>query len=158
MAIQQKITPFLWFDNNAEEAVGFYLSPFKDSRIVTRYGESGPGPKGSVMAVAFELEGQDFVAINAGSRSKFNEAISLYANCENQEDIDRLWTRLLEGGEGRDCGWLKDRYGLVWQINLADLQDMMSDSHPEPRRSVMAALLKMKKIDIQSLKDAYEGE
>jgi predicted 3-demethylubiquinone-9 3-methyltransferase (glyoxalase superfamily) len=160
MAIQQKITPFLWFDDNAEEAVGFYVSLFKDSRIVTRSrcGESGPGPKGSVMAIAFELEGQDFVALNAGPHFKFNEAISLYANCETQEEVDRLWARLLEGGEARDCGWLKDRYGLSWQINYAGLHDMMSDSHPERADRVMAALLKMKKIDIQTLKDAYEGE
>jgi len=160
MAIQQKITPFLWFDGNADEAIGFYVSLFKDSRIVTRsrYGESGPGPKGSVMVVAFELEGQDFVAINAGPRFKFNEAMSLYANCETQEEIDRLWAKLVAGGEARDCGWLKDRYGLVWQINYAGLQDMMADSHPERADRVMAALLKMKKIDIQTLKDAYEGE
>ena len=160
MAIQQKITPFLWFDDNAEEAVGFYVSLFKDSRIVTRsrYGESGPGPKGGVMAIAFELEGQDFVALNAGPRFKFNEAMSLYASCETQEEIDRLWAKLVAGGEARDCGWLKDRYGLVWQINYAGLQDMMADSHPERADRVMAALLKMKKIDIQTLKDAYEGE
>jgi predicted 3-demethylubiquinone-9 3-methyltransferase (glyoxalase superfamily) len=160
MAIQQKITPFLWFDDNAEEAIGFYVSLFKDSRIVTRsrYGESGPGPKGSVMAIAFELEGQDFVALNAGPDFKFNEAISLYANCETQKEIDRLWAKLLEGGEARDCGWLKDRFGLFWQINYAGLQDMMSDSHPDRAERVMAALLKMKKIDIQMLKDAYEDE
>jgi predicted 3-demethylubiquinone-9 3-methyltransferase (glyoxalase superfamily) len=160
MAIQQKITPFLWFDDNAEEAVGFYVSLFKDSRIVTRsrYGESGPGPTGSVMAIGFELEGQDFVALNAGPQFKFNEAMSLYANCETQEEIDGLWAKLVAGGEARDCGWLKDRYGLFWQINYAGLRDMMSDSHPERADRVMAALLKMKKIDIQTLKDAYEGE
>ena len=160
MAQLQKITPFLWFDDNAEEAAGFYVSLFKDSRIVTRsrYGESGPGPQGSVIAIAFELEGQDFVALNAGPQFKFNEAMSLYANCETQEEIDHLWAKLVEGGEARDCGWVKDRYGLFWQINYAGLQDMMSDSHPERADRVMAALLKMKKIDIQMLKDAYEGE
>ena len=110
------------------------------------------------MAIAFELEGQDFVALNAGPRFKFNEAMSLCANCETQEEIDRLWAKLVAGGETRDCGWLKDRYGLFWQINYAGLQDMMADSHPERADRVMAALLKMKKIDIQTLKDAYEGE
>ena len=160
MAIEQKITPFLWFDNKAEEAVGFYVSLFKDSRIVTRsrYGGSGPGSKGTVMAIAFELEGQDFLAINAGPQFSFNEALSLYVNCETQQEIDRLWAELIEGGEARDCGWLKDRYGLFWQINYAGLQDMMADSHPERADRVVAVLLKMKKIDIQQLKDAYEGE
>jgi len=160
MAIEQKITPFLWFDNKAEEAVGFYVSLFKDSRIVkrSRYDGSGPGPKGAVMAITFELEGQDFVAINGGPQFKFNEALSLYVNCETQQEIDRLWAGLIEGGEARDCGWLKDRYGLFWQINYAGLQDMMADSHPERADRVMAVLLKMKKIDIQTLKDAYEGE
>jgi predicted 3-demethylubiquinone-9 3-methyltransferase (glyoxalase superfamily) len=160
MAIEQKITPFLWFDDNAEEAVGFYVALFKDSRIVTRsrYGASGPGSKGSVMAIAFELEGQAFIAINAGPQFKFSEALSLYVNCETQDEIDRLWAKLAAGGEPRDCGWLRDRYGLSWQINYAGLQDMMADSHAERANRVMAAMLKMKKIDIQTLKDAYEGE
>jgi predicted 3-demethylubiquinone-9 3-methyltransferase (glyoxalase superfamily) len=159
MAIEQKITPFLWFDSNAEEAVGFYTAIFKDSRIVTRsrYGDSGPGPKGSIMAIAFKLEGQDFVAINGGPDFKFSEAISLYVNCETQEDIDRLWNKLVAGGEERDCGLLKDRYGLSWQVNYAGLQDMMSDSHADRADRVMQAMLKMKKIDIQRLKDAYDG-
>ena len=159
MAIEQKITPFLWFDSNAEEAVGFYISVFKESRIVTRsrYGESGPGPKGSVMAIAFKLEGQDFVAINGGPDFKFSEAISFYVNCETQEEIDRLWNTLVAGGEERDCGWLKDRYGLSWQVNYAGLQDMMADSHADRADRVMKAMLKMKKIDIQRLKDAYDG-
>ena len=159
MAIEQKITPLLWFGSNAEEAVGFYTSIFKESRIVTRsrYGDSGPGPKGSIMAVAFKLEGQDFVAINGGPDYKFNEAISFYVNCETQEDIDRLWNTLVAGGEERDCGWLKDRYGLSWQVNYAGLQDMMSDSHADRADRVMTAMLKMKKIDIQRLKDAYDG-
>jgi predicted 3-demethylubiquinone-9 3-methyltransferase (glyoxalase superfamily) len=159
MAIEQKITPFLWFDSNAEEAVGFYTSIFKDSRIVTRsrYGDSGPGPKGSIMAIAFKLEGQDFVAINGGPDFKFSEAISFYVNCETQEDIDRLWNKLVAGGEERDCGWLKDRYGLSWQVNYAGLQDMMADSHADRADRVMTAMLKMKKIDIQRLKDAYDG-
>jgi predicted 3-demethylubiquinone-9 3-methyltransferase (glyoxalase superfamily) len=159
MAIEQKITPFLWFDSNAEEAVGFYTATFKDSRIVTRsrYGNSGPGPKGSIMAIAFRLEGRDFVAINGGAHFKFNEAISLYVNCETQEEIDRLWSKLVAGGEEHDCGWLNDRYGLSWQVNYAGLQDMMADSHADRADRVMQAMLKMKKIDIQRLKDAYEG-
>ncbi len=159
MAIQQKITPFLWLDANAEEAVGFYTSIFKNSRIVTRsrYGDSGPGPKGSIMAVAFKLEGQDFVAIDGGPDFKFSEAISFYVNCETQEEIDRLWNTLVAGGEERDCGWLKDRYGLSWQVNYAGLQDMMADSHADRADRVMKAMLKMKKIDIQRLKDACDG-
>ena len=160
MALQQKITPFLWFDGNAEEAVAFYLSVFKEARVVTRsrYGEAGPGPKGSIMAIAFKLEGQDFVALNGGPRFKFNEAISLYVNCETQEDIDDYWSKLLaDGGEERDCGWLKDRFGLSWQIDYAGMQDLMSDAHPERADRVMKAMLGMKKIDIQKLKDAYEG-
>jgi predicted 3-demethylubiquinone-9 3-methyltransferase (glyoxalase superfamily) len=159
MAIQQKITPFLWFDANAEEAMGFYTSIFKDSRIVTRsrYGDTGPGPKGSIMAVAFKLEGQDFVTINGGPHFKFSEAISLYVNCETQDDIDRLWNTLVAGGEEHDCGWLKDRYGLSWPVNYAGLQDMMADSHADRADRVMTAMLKMKKIDIQRLKDAYDG-
>jgi predicted 3-demethylubiquinone-9 3-methyltransferase (glyoxalase superfamily) len=158
MAIEQKITPFLWFDDNAEEAVGFYTSVFKESRIVTRsrYGDSGPGPKGSIMAVAFKLEGQDFVAINGGPGFKFSEAISFYVICETQEEIDRLWNTLVAGGEEHDCGWLKDRYGLAWQVNYAGLQDMMLASHADRADRVMQAMLKMKKIDIQRLKDAYD--
>lgn len=160
MAISQKITPVLWFDGNAEEAVAFYLSVFKEARIVTRsrYGESGPGPKGSVMAIAFKLEDQDFVAINGGPHFKFNEAISLYINCETQEEIDSYWKKLLAGGgEEHDCGWLKDRFGLSWQVDYAGMQDLMSDGHPDRADRVMKAMLKMKKIDIQRLKDGYEG-
>jgi predicted 3-demethylubiquinone-9 3-methyltransferase (glyoxalase superfamily) len=159
MAIGQKITPFLWFDNNAEEAVGFYTSIFKNSRIVTRSrcGDAGPGLKGSILAIAFKLEGQDFVALNGGPHFKFTEAISLYINCETQEEIERFWSKLVAGGEEHDCGWLKDRYGLSWQVNYAGIQDMMSDSHPDRADRVMQAMLKMKKIDIQRLKDAYEG-
>lgn len=160
MAIQQKITPFLWFDGNAEEAVGFYTSIFKNSRIVTRsrYGDAGPGTKGSIMAIAFKLEGQDFVALNGGPHFKFTEAISLYISCEMQEEIELFWDRLGAGGEERDCGWLKDRFGLSWQVNYAGIQDMMSDSHPDRADRVMQAMLKMKKIDIQRLKDAYEDD
>ncbi len=139
--------------------MGFYTSIFKDSRIVTRsrYDDSGPGPKGSIMAIAFKLEGQDFVAINGGPHFKFNEAISFYVNCEIQEDIDRLWNTLVASGEERDCGWLKDLYGLSWQVNYAGLQDMMADSHADRADRAMTAMLKMKKIDIQRLKDACDG-
>jgi predicted 3-demethylubiquinone-9 3-methyltransferase (glyoxalase superfamily) len=160
MAIQQKITPYLWFDSNAEEAVTFYTSIFKDSRIVTRsrYGDSGPRPKGSIMAIAFRLEGQNFVAINGGPHFKLNEAVSFYIGCETQEEIDGLWDKLLAGGgEVQACGWLKDRFGLSWQINYAGLQDMMTDAPPERADKVMQALLKMKKVDIRLLKDAYEA-
>ena len=160
MAIEQKITPYLWFDSNADEAVAFYLSVFKDSRIVTRsrYGDAGPRPKGSTLAIAFRLEGQNFVAINGGPHFKLNEAVSFYVNCETQEEIDRLWDKLLAGGgQVHDCGWLKDRYGLSWQINYAGVQDMMTDAHPERADKVMQAMMKMKKIDIQKLKDAYEA-
>lgn len=160
MAISQKITPYLWFDGNAEEAVAFYLSVFKDSRTVSRsrYGDSGPGPKGLVMAIAFKLEGQEFVAINGGPDFKFNEAISFYINCETQEEIDSYWTKLLAGGgQESECGWLKDRFGLSWQVDYAGMQDLMSDAHPDRADRVMKAMLKMKKIDIQRLKDAYEG-
>jgi predicted 3-demethylubiquinone-9 3-methyltransferase (glyoxalase superfamily) len=160
MAIQQKITPYLWFDNNAEEAVNFYVSVFRDAKIVTRsrYGDTGPGAKGSVMAIAFRLEGQDFVAINGGPHFKLNEAISFYVNCETQEEIDVLYDKLLAGGgEVHDCGWLKDRFGLSWQINYAGLQDMMTDVHPDRADKVMKALLRMKKVDIRKLKDACEA-
>jgi predicted 3-demethylubiquinone-9 3-methyltransferase (glyoxalase superfamily) len=160
MAIQQKITTCLWFDNSAEEAVAFYQSIFKDSRVVSRsrYGESGPGPKGSVLAIAFKLEDQDFIAINGGPEFKFSEAISLYVNCETQAEIDHYWSTLLAGGgQESQCGWLKDRFGLSWQIHYAGMQDMMSDSHPDRAGRVMKAMLAMKKIDIQRLEDAYEG-
>jgi len=160
MAIQQKITPFLWFDGNAEEAVAFYLSLFEASRIVSRsrHGLAGSGPRGSVMAIAFKLADQDFVAINGGPHVKFNEAISLYVSCETQEEIDHYWSRLKgDGGEEHDCGWLKDRFGLSWQVNYAGLQDMMNDADPDRVDRVMKAVMTMKKIDIQRLKEAYDG-
>ncbi len=160
MAIQQKITPCLWFDDDAEDAVAFYLSIFKDSRIVSRsrYGESVPDKKGSVLAISFKLEDQDFIAVNGGPHFKFNEAISLYVNCETQAEIDDYWSKLLAGGgQESQCGWLKDRFGLSWQIDYAGMQDMMSDTHPDRADRVMKEMLAMKKIDIQRLKDAYEG-
>ena len=151
----QKITPFLWYDSNAEEAAKFYVSIFGNSRIthLSRYGDSGPGPKGRVMVVAFELEGQGFTAINGGPAHKLNEAFSLLVGCTEQADIDRLWTVLGEGGSYNVCGWLKDRFGLSWQINYAGLPDLMAGD-PKKAARVMGAMMAMKKIDVQALKEA----
>ena len=152
----QKITPFLWFDSQAEEAARFYTSIFKNSKIVqvSRYGDAGPGPKGSVMTVAFELEGQQFTAMNGGPLFKFNEAISFVVNCKSQEEVDHLWARLTDGGEEGMCGWLKDKYGVSWQIVPTALVEMLNDPDPERSKRVTEAMLKMKKIDIQALKQA----
>jgi predicted 3-demethylubiquinone-9 3-methyltransferase (glyoxalase superfamily) len=154
----QKITPFLWFDNNAEEAINLYTSIFKNSRIVstTRYGEAGPGPKGSVMTATFELDGLEFMALNGGPEFKFTEAISLFVNCETQEEVDDLWEKLSEGGEKGRCGWLKDRFGVSWQIVPTALGQMLQDKDPEKSKRVMEAMLKMGKIDIKTLEQAYE--
>jgi predicted 3-demethylubiquinone-9 3-methyltransferase (glyoxalase superfamily) len=154
----QKITPFLWFDNQAEEAAKFYASVFKNSKIVdvTRYGEAGPGPQGSAMTVTFELGGQEFIALNGGPHFKFTEAISFSVDCKTQEEVDEFWRRLSEGGEEGQCGWLKDKYGLSWQINPTILGEMLSDPDPEKSKRVMQAMLKMKKIDIGRLKQAYD--
>jgi predicted 3-demethylubiquinone-9 3-methyltransferase (glyoxalase superfamily) len=154
----QKITPFLWFDNQAEEAVKFYTSVFKNSKVgkVTRFGEAGPGPKGSVMTVSFELEGQEFTALNGGPLFKFTEAISFVVDCKSQEEVDELWEKLSEGGEEQPCGWLKDRFGLSWQIVPTVLIEMLNDPDPEKSKRVTEAMLKMKKIDIQTLRQAYE--
>ncbi len=154
----QKITPFLWFDNQAEEAVNFYVSVFKNSKvgIVARYGESGPGPKGSVMTVAFELDGQKFTALNGGPNFKFTEAISLVVNCENQEELDYFWEKLsADGGKEVQCGWLKDKYGLSWQIIPTILGKMLNDPDPGKSQRVMNAMLQMRKIDMKSLQQAY---
>ena len=155
----QKITPFLWFDNNAEEAVNFYASIFKDARIleVVRYGEAGPGPKGTAMTVSFELFGQQFIALNGGPHFKFNEAISFSIDCETQEEVDEFWEKLTEGGEESRCGWLKDKYGLSWQVNPTILGQMLNDKDPQKAKRVMEAMLRMDKIDIPTLKRAYEG-
>ncbi|HEU4387252.1 MAG TPA: VOC family protein [Blastocatellia bacterium] len=155
---RQKITPFLWFDNQAEEAANFYTSIFKNSRIVSisRYGDAGPGPKGSVMTVLFQLEGQDFIALNGGPHFKFTEAISLSVDCKNQKEVDHFWNRLSEGGEEAPCGWRKDKYGLSWQVNPTILGEMLSDPDPVKAKRVMEAMLKMKKIDIGGLRRAYE--
>jgi predicted 3-demethylubiquinone-9 3-methyltransferase (glyoxalase superfamily) len=158
MASKQKITPFLWFDNRAEEAVNFYVSIFKHSRVIgiSRYGEAGPGPKGTVMTATFELEGQEFMALNGGPEFKFTEAISFFVNCETQAEIDELWEKLSAGGEKGPCGWLKDRYGVSWQIVPTALGEMLSDPDPEKSKRVTQAMLQMKKLDINALRQAYE--
>lgn len=155
----QKITPFLWFDNNAEEAMNFYISIFKNSKVlsVTRYGEAGPGPAGTVMTADFQLDGQEFVALNAGPRFKFTEAISFVVNCETQEEVDRFWEKLSEGGEKSRCGWLKDKFGLSWQVVPMVLAELMGDKDPEKSKRVMQAMLQMDKIEIEPLKRAHAG-
>ena len=155
----QKITPFLWFDGQAEEAMNFYVAIFRNSKVgsVTRYGDAGPGPQGSVMTASFELEGQPFTALNGGPRFRFTEAISFVVRCATQEEVDELWERLSEGGETQQCGWLKDRYGLSWQIVPVVLFELMSDPDREKSRRVMEAMLQMTKIDIAKLRQAYEG-
>ncbi len=154
----QKITPFLWFDGNAEEAINFYISIFKDSKImtVTRYGDEGPGPKGTVMAASFQLQGQEFVALNGGPQFKFIEAISFVVNCETAEEVDEFWEKLSEGGEKSRCGWLKDKYGLSWQIVPTVLPKMLSDKDAGKSKRVMKAMMQMDKIDIKKLKEAYD--
>jgi predicted 3-demethylubiquinone-9 3-methyltransferase (glyoxalase superfamily) len=158
--VMQRITPFLWFDNNAEEAANFYVSIFKNSRIlsVTRYGDAGPGPKGTVMTAEFELDGQKFIALNAGPRFKFTEAISFVVNCETQKEIDYFWEKLSAGGEESQCGWLKDKYGLSWQVVPTILGELMGGKDPKRSNRVMQALLQMQKLEIEPLKRAYEGE
>ena len=156
----QKITPFLWFDNNAEEAVNFYVSVFKNAKVLNtvHYGETGPGPKGSVMTIAFELDGQQFTALNGGPHFKFNEAVSLVVHCQTQEEVDYYWEKLSQGGEKVQCGWLKDKFGLSWQIVPNALLELVQDSDPQKAQRVMAALMQMKKLDIAGLKKAAEGQ
>lgn len=151
-----KITPCLWFDTQAEEAVTFYAAIFEDSSIlgVTRYGEAGPGPQGSVMTISFELDGQEFTALNGGPEFTFNEAISLQVHCATQEEVDHYWSRLSEGGEEGPCGWLKDKYGVSWQIIPTVLIDLIKDADPEKSQRAIRAMLDMKKIDIQALERA----
>lgn len=155
----QKITPFLWFDKEAEEAANFYVSVFKNSKVVSvaRYVDTGPGPKGSVMTVEFELEGQNFVGLNGGLHFKFTEAVSFVVNCTTQEEVDHFWEKLLEGGKESQCGWLKDKYGLSWQIVPTVLVELLQDKDREKAQRVMQAMMKMVKIDIETLKRAYEG-
>ncbi len=154
----QKITPFLWFDNNAEEAMNFYVATFKNSKIlnVTRYGDAGPGPKGTVMAATFQLEGQEFYALNGGPQYKFTPAISLFVNCETQQEVDALWNKLLDGGREDQCGWLTDKFGLSWQIIPTILGKLLGDKDPRKSSSVMRAMLQMRKIDVKKLQQAYD--
>jgi predicted 3-demethylubiquinone-9 3-methyltransferase (glyoxalase superfamily) len=157
----QKIRPFLWFNDNAEEAVEFYVSIFDNSKVVSvsRYGDAGPGPKGSVMTVTFQLRGQEFVALNGGPAFKFNEAISFQVNCGSQEEVDYYWERLSEGGDegAQQCGWLKDKYGVSWQVVPTVLFELVNDPDSEKSQRAMKAMLQMKKIDIGELKRAYAG-
>ena len=159
----QKITTFLWFDNQAEEAASFYVSIFKNSRIVgvTRYDDESSKaagrPKGSVMTVVFELDGQVFTALNGGPLFKFTEAVSLVVNCESQKEVDYFWDKLTAGGQEVECGWLKDRYGVSWQITPTALLEMIADKDPEKSRRTMKAMLTMKKLDVEVLKKAYDG-
>ena len=154
----QRITPFLWYDTQAEDAAKLYVSIFANSRIthLSRYGDAGPGPKGSVMVVGFELEGQRFTALNGGPHYRLSEAFSLLVECTEQADIDRLWSALGDGGSYNVCGWVKDRFGLSWQINYAGLPDLMSGD-PKRAARVMSAMMKMQKVDIQAFKDAAAG-
>jgi predicted 3-demethylubiquinone-9 3-methyltransferase (glyoxalase superfamily) len=162
--ITQKITPFLWFDNQAEEAATFYTSIFKNSKIenVTRYDEEGSKvsgrPKGSAMTVPFQIEGQEFVALNGGPLFKFTEAISFVVNCETQKEVDYYWEKLTAGGEEVQCGWVKDKFGLSWQVVPTVLTEMLQDRDPQKAQRVMAAMLKMKKIEIADLKKAYDAK
>ena len=159
MAGAQKIVTFLWFDGNAEEAASHYTSIFKNSKIlsVSRYGDAGPGPKGQAMTVTFQLEGQQFIALNGGPQFKFTEAISLLVNCDTQQEVDELWSELGAGGEEGPCGWLKDKFGLSWQIIPTALPRLLGDRDPAKAGRVMEAMLKMKKIEIPRLEQAYAG-
>jgi predicted 3-demethylubiquinone-9 3-methyltransferase (glyoxalase superfamily) len=157
MAGKQKIVTYLWFDGQAEEAAKHYTSIFKNSKIlsVTRYGDAGPGPKGTAMIVNFQLEGQEFIALNGGPQFKFTEAISLLVNCDTQKEVDDLWNKLSAGGEEGQCGWLKDKFGLSWQIIPTVLTELIQDRDPEKSKRAMQAMLQMKKIDIAALKRAH---
>ncbi|SHH52901.1 Glyoxalase superfamily enzyme, possibly 3-demethylubiquinone-9 3-methyltransferase [Chryseolinea serpens] len=154
----QKITPFLWFDGNAEEAVNFYTSTLKNSRIVnmSRYGEGAPAPKGTVISATFILEGQEFMALNGGPMFTFSPAISFFVKCDTQEEIDTLWEKLSAGGKKERCGWLKDKFGVSWQIIPPVLGEMLQDKDPQRAQRVMQAMMQMDKIDIQKLKQAYD--
>ena len=154
----QKITPFLWFDDQAEEAINLYVSIFKNSKIldISRYGDAGPKLKGTVMTISFTLEGQEFMALNGGPEFHFTEAISLFVNCETQAEVDEMWEKLSEGGEKGPCGWLKDKYGLSWQIVPVILGKLISDPDPLRSQRVVQAMLQMSKIDIDRLLLAYE--
>lgn len=154
-----RINPFLWFDSQAEEAANFYVSIFPASRIrnVTRYGAAGPGPAGSAMTVQFELDGREFIALNGGPHFKFNEAVSFAVTCASQDEVDHYWSHLTAGGEEGRCGWLKDRYGLSWQVTPVALGQMLGDPDPVRSRRVMEAMLQMRKIDVAALRRALDG-
>jgi predicted 3-demethylubiquinone-9 3-methyltransferase (glyoxalase superfamily) len=156
----QKITPFLWFDGTAEEAMNFYTSIFKNSKKghVSRYGEAGPGSKGTVMSATFELEGQQFMALNGGPHFKFSPAISFLVDCKTQQEVDELWAKLSEGGQIQQCGWLTDKFGLTWQIVPSILGELLGDKDPAKSQRVMKAMMQMKKLDIDGLKRAYANE
>ncbi len=160
MEIQQKITPFLWFDNQAEEAINFYTAIFEDSKVgdIARYGDAGPGEKGKVMTGTFTLGGQQFMAINGGPMFKFTEAISLFVNCKDQEEVDYLWEALSADGQKSRCGWLKDKFGLSWQIVPDILGLVLYGSDPEGRNRAMQAMMKMDKLIVKDLQDAYDGK
>ncbi len=157
---QQKITPFLWFDNNAEEAIQFYTSVFKNGRIkkIIRNGAGGPGPAGTLMTASIELEGQEFAVLNGGPVFKFTEAISFVVNCENQDEIDYYWEKLSAGGEPSRCGWLKDQFGLSWQIVPVSLSQLLQQDDPSKAQKVMAALMQMNKINLNQLQEAAAPE
>jgi predicted 3-demethylubiquinone-9 3-methyltransferase (glyoxalase superfamily) len=157
--MQQKITPNLWFDTEAEEAAAFYTSVFENSRIVNvaRYTEAGPRPAGMVMTVEFELDGQRFIAINGGPEFTFDEAVSLMITCETQDEVDRYWERLSEGGEEGPCGWLKDRYGLSWQVVPSGMEELFTDPDPKRAERAMQAMFGMRKLDIEALRRAADG-
>ena len=154
----QKISPFLWFDDNAEEAVNLYVSLFDDARITStsRYPEGSPGPAGKVMSISFELAGQEFMALNGGPHFTFSQAISFFVHCEDQDEVDRLWEQLSEGGEQDQCGWLRDRFGLSWQIVPNVLGELLGDKDAERSQRVMQAMLQMTKLDIKALRDAHD--
>jgi len=156
----QKITPFLWFDNQAEKAMNFYISVFDNTKVlgIVRYGDAGPGPKGTVMTANFLIEGQEFVALNGGPAFTFSQAISFVVNCSTQEEIDTFWEKLSEGGEKQQCGWLKDKFGVSWQIVPVVLAEMLGAADPQKSQCVMKALLPMGKIDIKKLQQAYKGK
>jgi len=152
----QKVTPFLWFDGNAEEAANFYISIFKNSKMgkISRYGDAGPGPKGSAMSVTFQIEGQEFFALNGGPQFKFTPAISFFVNCETQQEVDDLWEKLSAGGRTDRCGWLQDKFGLSWQIIPTVLGQLLGDKDPQRAKRAMQAMLQMTKIDIKKLQQA----
>jgi predicted 3-demethylubiquinone-9 3-methyltransferase (glyoxalase superfamily) len=156
----QKITPFLWFDGKAEEAAKFYVSIFKKSKIlqITPYGDAGPGPKGAVMSVTFQLEGQKFCALNGGPQFKFTPAVSFFVDCKTQAEIDTLWRKLTKGGKEVQCGWLTDKYGISWQIVPTGIFKMLNDKDPAKTKRVMEAMFKMVKLDIKKFKEAYAGK